>query len=88
LQLKHVSAIGNKLVTGQYLLHTSSQYGELWPLTPEVRWWLWGIPTNFNGFRVLASLLHRHRSTKVSQTMFGRLLGWYTIQWESKNNPL
>jgi len=30
-QLRHVSTIGKKLVKQQYLLHMSSQYGELWP---------------------------------------------------------
>ena len=32
-QLRHVglSTIGKKLVKQQYLLHTSPQYGELWP---------------------------------------------------------
>ena len=30
-QLRHVSTIGKKLVKQQYLLHTSQQYGELWP---------------------------------------------------------
>ena len=41
--------------------------------------------TCFNGFRILASLLHWHRSTKWHSlclslyTMFGHLLGWYTI---------
>ena len=28
------------------------------PLTAEIRSGVWGIPTNFNGFRVLAPLLH------------------------------
>jgi len=28
-----------------------------------------GTPANFNGFRVLASLLHRRRSPEVSQTL-------------------
>jgi len=36
-----------------------------------------GTPPNFNGLRVLASLLQR-RTTKLC-TIFGRLLGWYTI---------
>jgi len=40
---------------------------------------VWGTPANFNGFRVLASLLQRRRSTKAHQTLFGCLLGWYTI---------
>jgi len=30
-QLRHVSTIGKKLVTQQYLLHMSLQYGELRP---------------------------------------------------------
>jgi len=28
------------------------------PLTAEIRWQVWGTPANFNGFRVLAALLH------------------------------
>jgi len=39
------------------------------PLTAEICWGVWAIPANFNGFRVLASLLHRRRSTKVNQTL-------------------
>jgi len=27
-------------------------------LTAEIRWRVWGTPANFNGFRVLAALLH------------------------------
>ena len=27
-------------------------------LTAEIRWRVWGTPANFNGFRVLATLLH------------------------------
>ena len=43
---------------------------------------VWGTgPATFNGFHVLASLLQRRSSPKANQlcTMFGRLLGWYTI---------
>ena len=39
------------------------------PLTAEFLWRVWGTPANFNGFRVLASLLYRRRSTDVSQTL-------------------
>jgi len=39
------------------------------PLTAEIGWRVWGIPANFNGFRVLASLLHRRCSTEVNQTL-------------------
>jgi len=27
-------------------------------LTAEIRWRVWGTPANFNGFRILAPLLH------------------------------
>ena len=37
------------------------------PLAPEIGPIVWG--TNFNGFRVLASLLQRRRSTEASQTL-------------------
>jgi len=47
----------------------------------EISSGIWGTSANLNGFRVLASLLQsvaQRRSTKLC-TMFGRLLGWYTI---------
>jgi len=47
-----------KLVKQQYLLHTSSQYGELQPPVAEIVSLVWSTPGNFNGFRVLAALLH------------------------------
>jgi len=46
----------------QYRLHMSPQYGELQPLTVEIDLPVWGTPANFNGFRMLPSLLQRHRS--------------------------
>jgi len=36
--------------------------------TAEICWQVWGIPANFSGFSVLASLLQRRRSTEVNQT--------------------
>jgi len=68
-QLKHVSTTGKKVVKQQYLFHMSSQYGELWPTNGWDCWRVWGTPANFNGFRVLALLLHRRRSTEVNQTL-------------------
>jgi len=38
-------------------------------VTAEIDWWILGTPANFNGFRVLASLLHRCHSTEVNQTL-------------------
>ena len=39
------------------------------PLAAEIGPVVWGTPANFNGFRVLGALLHRHRSTEVNQTL-------------------
>jgi len=54
-QLRHVSKIGKKLVKQQYLIQTSSQYGE--PLMAEIGLPVWAIPAKFNRFCGLASLL-------------------------------
>jgi len=58
-----------------------SQYGELWPLTAEICWRVWGIPANFNGYRILLSLLANVAQRRLTKhcTMFGRLLCWYII---------
>ena len=46
------------------------------PLAAEMHWRVWGTPANFNGFRVLAALLHGTRVVGVSQSLrhltFGR----------------
>jgi len=39
------------------------------PLTAESCWRVWGTPANFNGFRVLAALLHGTLVVGVSQTL-------------------
>jgi len=38
-------------------------------LTAEICWRVWGTPANFNGFRVLAALLHGALVVGVSQTL-------------------
>jgi len=38
-------------------------------LAAEMRWRVWGTPANFNGFRVLAALLHGTLAVGVSQTL-------------------
>jgi len=58
-----------KLVKQQYLLHMSSQYGELRPTSGWDRFVSLGHPCNFNGFRVLAALLHSIPVAGVSQTL-------------------
>jgi len=39
------------------------------PLAAEICWRVWGTPTNFNEFRVLAALLHGTLVVSVSQTL-------------------
>jgi len=38
-------------------------------LAAEIGPVVWGTPANFNGFRVLASLLQRRRSTETNKTL-------------------
>jgi len=42
---------------------------KLGPLMAEIGSGVWATPANFNKFRVLASLLHRRRTTEVNQTL-------------------
>ena len=81
--LKTKACIDNwkKPVKQQYLLHMCSQYGEL-RSTNDWEWFIsLGHPNKIQRFRILASLLHRHHSMDVKQTlhMFGHPLNWYTI---------
>ena len=46
----------------------SPQYGELGSLAAEIVSLVWGTPGNFNGFRILAALLHGTLVVSVSQT--------------------
>ena len=72
-----------KLVKRQYLLYVSSQYvANFGPLTAEIGSGVWGtleqISTGFAScLRYCSDVAHR-RPTELC-TMFGRLMGWYTI---------
>jgi len=68
-QLMHVSTIGKKLVKQQYLLQMSPQLANFRSLMAEIGWRVWGTPANFNGFRMLASLLQRRHSPEANQTL-------------------
>ena len=46
--------------------HNTVNFG---PLAAEIVSLVWGTPGNFNGFRVLSTLLQRRRSTEVNQTL-------------------
>ena len=68
-QLRHVSTIRKKLVKHQFCftcLHNMANFG---PLTAEIGLPVSGTPANFNGFRVLASLLQQCNSPEVNQTL-------------------
>jgi len=58
-----------KTVKQQYLLQTNLQYSNFGPLTAENGSGVWHTPANFNGFRVLGSLLQRRRSPKANQSL-------------------
>ena len=82
-QLRHLSTIGKNVVNSNMsstCLHNMANFG---PLTAEICWQVWGTPANLNGFRVLPSLPYcsdvAHRRLTKLRTMFGRLLGCYTI---------
>jgi len=45
------------------------QYGNFGLLAAEIVLLVWGTPVNFNGFRVLAALLHGTPVLGVSQTL-------------------
>jgi len=54
--------------------HNIANFG---PLAAEIGLGVWGTPANFNGFRVLPSLLQRRRSPEANQT-FARCLA---VSW-------
>jgi len=59
-----------KIVKQQYLLHMSpNNIVNFGPLTAEIGPVVWGTPANFNGFHLLAALLHDTPVVGVSQTL-------------------
>jgi len=67
--LRHVSTIGKKLVKQQYVPHITYDMVNFGPLAAEIVSLVWCTPANFNGFRVLAALLHGTPAVGVSQTL-------------------
>ena len=76
-QLKHVSTIGKKLVTQQYLPYNMANFSLI---AAEIRWRVWDTPANFNWFRILAALLHGSLVVGVSQTSWRWTEGATCIQ--------
>jgi len=67
--VRHISTIAKKLLDGNIFSTYSHNMVNFRPLAAEIVSLVWGTPANFNGFRVLASLLHRRRSPEANQTL-------------------
>jgi len=68
-QLRHVSTIGKKFLssnTSSTCFYNMVNFG---PLAAEIVSLVWGTPGNFNGFRVLAALLHGTLVVGISHTL-------------------
>jgi len=57
------------IVKQQYLLTSPHNMVNFGVLAAEIVSLVWGIPANFNGFCVLAALLHGSQVVSVSQTL-------------------
>jgi len=68
-QLRHVSTIGKKLLNSHVSPTHPNNMVNFGPLAAEICWRVWGTPAHFNGFRVLAALLHGTVVVGVSQTL-------------------
>jgi len=67
-QLRHVSTIG-KMLNSDISATCFRNIMNFCPLTAEICWRVWNTLANFNGFHILASLLHPRRSTEVNQSL-------------------
>ena len=68
-ELRHVSTIGKKLLNINASSTCPDNMVNFGLLTAEIWWRVWGTPANFNGFCVLATLLHGTLVVGVSQTL-------------------
>ena len=57
-QLRHISTIGKNLLSSNTSSTCPHNRVNFSPLAAEMLSLVWGTPANFNGFRVLAALLH------------------------------
>jgi len=67
-QLRHVSRIGKNLLSSNTSSTRPRNMVNLGQLTAEIGSGVWGTPTNYNRFRVLAALLHGTLVVGISQT--------------------
>jgi len=57
-QLRNVSTIGKNLLNNNTSSRCARYVANFGPLTTDISSGVWGTPANFNGFRILAALLH------------------------------
>jgi len=69
LQLRHVSRIRKKLLNSNTSSTCPYNMANFGPVTAEIGSGVCGTPVNFNGVRVLASLLQQRRSPEANQTL-------------------
>jgi len=69
LQLRHVSTIEKNLLNSNIFSTCPGNMVKFRQLTAEISSGVWGTSANFNGFRVLAALLHGTLVVGVSQTL-------------------
>jgi len=68
LQLRHVSTIGKKFLSSNISATCPHDMVNFGPLAAEIVSLVWGTRGNFNGFLVLAALMHGSPVVGVSQT--------------------
>jgi len=68
-QLRHASTIAKNLLNSNISTTCPHNMVNFGPLTSEIGSGVWGTPANFNGLRVLATLLHGTLVVGVSQTL-------------------
>jgi len=68
-QLRHVSTIGKNLSRSNISSTSPHNMVNFGLLAAEIVLGVWGNHANFNGFRVLAALLHGSQVVSVSQTL-------------------
>jgi len=64
--LRHVLTIGKKLLNSNISSRCSHSTANFGPLAAEISSGVWGTRANFDGFRVLDSLLQRRRSLEAN----------------------
>ena len=74
-QGRHVSTIRKNLLNSNTAPTCPCNMVNFGPLAAEICSLVWGTPANFNGFRVLVSLLHGTQVVGVSETLRRWIVG-------------